>query len=145
MKKTFLFLFLASLFLAPQAASAINLGADLTKRAATKAGYAEGTNETTLASTIGQVIKVTLSFIGILFTVLMVYSGFLWMTARGEESQIEKAKKIITYSIIGIIVSLGSYSITAFILPRVLEITTGENVGTLGSPNVQVDVDTEEE
>ncbi len=127
---------LLSLTFIPLPTYALDLGQGLTKKAATKAGYSAGTNETTLASTIGQVIKTAMSFLGILFTALMVYAGFLWMTARGEEGQIDKAQKIISYSIMGLILALGSYSITNFVVPRILESTTGENIGTLGAPEI---------
>lgn len=129
MKKVILAITAFTIILTPVAASAIDLGGGFADRAAERAGYDPNTSDTTLASTIGQVIKIALSFIGIFFTVLMVYAGFLWMAARGEESQIEKSKKIITAAIIGIVLTLASYSITNFVVPRVLDLTTGNSLG----------------
>lgn len=100
-----------------------NLGGDLVKDAAGKAGYKEDTTETTFAETLGTVVKAALSFVGIIFLSLMVYAGFLWMTARGEESQVEQAQEIIKQSIIGLIITVGAYSITAFVVPAILERT----------------------
>lgn len=104
-------------------AYAIDLGNNYVKDAAVKAGYASGTNDTTFAETLGVVVKTALSFVGIIFLSLMVYAGYLWMTARGESDQVDKAKKIIVQSIIGLIITVGAYSITAFVVPAVLERT----------------------
>lgn len=128
MKKLFLFLiaFFSIAVVLPSAVFAIDLGGDLVGEAAVRGGYSGRTNETTLAETVGQVIKAVLSLVGIIFTALMVYAGFLWMTARGDEGMVEKSKHVLSAAIIGLIITLGSYSITAFILPRVLEKTTGD-------------------
>jgi len=48
----------------------------------------------------------------------IVYAGYLWIIARGEEEKISKAKAIIRGSIIGLIVVLGAYAITAFVVSR---------------------------
>lgn len=130
MKKIFL-IFLLSLFVIPVPALAINLGIDRTRQAAVEAGYSDETGETTLSETIGGVVKAALSFIGVIFTALIVYAGFLWMTARGEEDKIKKAQDIIRGSIIGLVLTLGAYSITAFVVPKVLERTgAGGSSGT---------------
>ncbi len=62
------------------------------------------------------VIKMLLSFLGVLFLVLMIYGGFLWMTARGNEEQVTKAKNLITAAIIGLIIVLASYAISIFVM-----------------------------
>lgn len=103
-------------------AYAIDLGSNLTQTAAQKAGYANATN-TSFAETLGTIVKVALSFVGIIFLSLMVYAGFLWMTARGETDQVDTAKKIITQSVIGLAITVGAYSITAFVVPAILSKT----------------------
>lgn len=79
--------------------------------AKTAAGYEEGD----LGSLTGQIINTALQLVGIIFLALMVYAGYLWMTAQGEESQIEKAKKIVTSAIVGLILTLSAYAITALV------------------------------
>jgi hypothetical protein len=37
---------------------------------------------------------------------LLIYGGVFWMTARGNESQVDKAKNIITNSLVGLIIIL---------------------------------------
>jgi len=82
--------------------------------AKTAAGYEEGD----LGNITGQIIYTALQLVGIIFLALMVYAGYLWMTAQGEESQIEKAKKIVTSAIIGLILTLSAYAITALVTSR---------------------------
>lgn len=64
----------------------------------------------------GVVIKSLLSFLGIIFFLLILYAGFLWMTAAGQEEKISKAKKILISSAIGITIVFGSYAITTMVL-----------------------------
>lgn len=56
-------------------------------------------------------LNVALGLVGILMLISLIYGGFLWMTALGEQAQIEKAKKIVMYTAIGFIVILSSFAI----------------------------------
>ncbi|MFH1789897.1 MAG: hypothetical protein ABH832_02405 [bacterium] len=64
--------------------------------------------------TVSLGIKVILSTLGVIFFVLTIYAGFLWMTAGGNEEQIEKSKKLLKRAVIGLIIILSAYSITWF-------------------------------
>jgi hypothetical protein len=65
--------------------------------------------------TIYQIIATTLSWLlailGFIAVIGFVISGILYLTAAGNETQIEKAKSAMTYSIIGVIVALMGYVI----------------------------------
>lgn len=76
-------------------------------------GTAGGTDS--LPTIVGNVIGTALSFIGIIFFILMVYAGILWMTARGNDEKTATAVQIIRAAIIGVIVIVGSYALTRFI------------------------------
>ena len=65
---------------------------------------------------INSIISFGTSFVGGLAVLMLIYSGFLWITARGEEGEVEKAKKILTYSIIGIAIVVFSYTIVTIIV-----------------------------
>jgi len=104
-------------------AQAIDLGGGIVDNAREAAGFKQA-NETSFAEILGSVVQTALSFIGVIFIALMVYAGYLWMTARGEESEIDKAQDIIRAAIIGLIITLAAYSITYFIIPKVLDKTT---------------------
>ncbi len=113
------FSFFLILFTA-QSAIAIDLGLGLAKDAAGKAGYdAANTTDTTFAQNVGTIIRAILTVTGVIFTALIFYAGYLWMTARGEESNVEKAKNIIETSIVGVIIALALYGITNFVMKNI--------------------------
>lgn len=89
---------------------------------------------------IGTGINAALTLVGLFFLVLMVYAGYLWMTARGEEEPINKAKKIIASSLIGFVLVASAYSITFFIGKRFEagKITPSDKDTTGGDPNKDV-------
>lgn len=78
-----------------------------------RTGQQAGTSELSdLGTIVGMAINVLLSLIGLIFLVLMVYAGFLWMTARGEEDQVNTARKIIIQALIGLFIVVSAYAIT---------------------------------
>jgi hypothetical protein len=85
-------------------------------------GLDEAANQAGLDSTkeaptlIGNVIGSILALIGVIFFVLMVYGGFLWMTAHGDSGQVDKGRETIIAAVIGIIIVVASYALTAFIM-----------------------------
>lgn len=64
----------------------------------------------------GTIINALLSMLGIVFIGLAVYGGGLWMTAQGDQGKLEKAQKTLTAAVIGIIIVLGSYAISYYVL-----------------------------
>ena len=66
--------------------------------------------------TVFLIIRYALGLLGFVFLLLTLYAGFLWMTAGGDESKIETAKKILTASVIGLAIILLSYGFTVLIL-----------------------------
>lgn len=70
----------------------------------------------TLEQTIGSIIQVILGFLGIIFLILVIYAGFLWMTAGGNSDKVDKAKSILVQATIGLVVILAAYAITEFVI-----------------------------
>ena len=64
---------------------------------------------------IGTIVGTILSLLGVIFSVLIIYGGFIWMLAGGNEQNVEKAKNILTQAIIGLVIVLMAYAITSFI------------------------------
>ncbi|MFC1598444.1 pilin [Patescibacteria group bacterium] len=56
-----------------------------------------------------------LTLIGVIFVGILVYGGFLYMTAAGADEKIQKSKKAIASASIGILLILGGHVITIFI------------------------------
>ncbi len=69
-----------------------------------------------LTTTIGVLISVLVSVLGIVLLILIIYAGFLWMTAGGNADQVGKAKTIMINSVIGLIILLAAYSISYFVI-----------------------------
>lgn len=80
---------------------------------------AAGLQRESVPTLVGNVVGTALSMIGVLFFVLMVYGGLLWMTSRGNEEQTRKAKDTIVAATIGIIVVLSAYAITTFVFSTI--------------------------
>lgn len=80
-----------------------------------KAGEQTPLSEKDPRLVIADIVKTLLSLLGIIFLVLTVYAGFLWMTAAGDPKQVDKAKDIIKMAVIGLAVILLAYSITLFV------------------------------
>ena len=79
-------------------------------------GSASGLSTEDLTTVIGRIISVVLGTLGVILLVIMIYAGFLWMTAGGNADQVEKAKKWMINGVVGLIIVLASYAITAFIV-----------------------------
>ncbi|MEK7131426.1 MAG: hypothetical protein AAB797_01670 [Patescibacteria group bacterium] len=67
------------------------------------------------AQLIGRFIKILLAFIGSISLVLYIVAGFLWMTASGNAEQVTKAKSIMVWTTLGVVVMLSSYMLASFI------------------------------
>ncbi len=85
-------------------------------------GTAEGAD---IRVIILSVIKIAISFVGLVFLALILVAGFKWMTAGGKEDQIKDATKHITNAVIGLIIVLAAWGITTFVLIRVKLIVQG--------------------
>lgn len=55
-------------------------------------------------------------FMGTIALALIVYAGFMWMTAGGNESKIEKARTIMIWTLLGTIAIGASYGFVKFII-----------------------------
>ena len=107
---------LGSLILLPTQAHSANLknAGDFLQTTGNKATGDSGPPK--VESVLAGFIQTALSLIGIIFLILMVYAGYLWLTAQGEDAQIDKAKKIIKSTVIGLFLVTSAYAITQLVL-----------------------------
>ncbi len=103
--------------LAQSATATISEGLD------TAAGSSYST-ELTVSVFIGNMIRTLLAATGIVFLVLTVYAGILYMTAQGEPDKIKKAKGMLTNAVIGLIIIVGAYAITRYVVDALSEAAT---------------------
>lgn len=75
----------------------------------------DSTDELSLAGIIQIVISAFLGLLGIIFIVLIIYSGYNWMMAGGSEEKVTLAKDTLTRAVIGLIIIVAAYSITYFV------------------------------
>ena len=79
------------------------------------AGYDSATDKDTLLNLISTATDAFLGILGVIFIVLMVYAGYNWMTASGDQAKVDKAKDTIFRAIIGLIIVVGAYAIWNFV------------------------------
>lgn len=65
---------------------------------------------------ISTAITALLSLLGVIFVALIVFSGFSWMIAGGDEQKVTKAKGMIRESLIGLVIVLGAYAVSYFVI-----------------------------
>lgn len=85
-----------------------------------------------LIAIIGRIINIFLGFLGVVFLVLLIYAGYLWMTSAGNPETVEKAKKTIRNAVIGLIIIASAWAITAFVLNALIGATTEGGAGLTG-------------
>ena len=82
-------------------------------------GVGAGLSDRELPEIIGSFIQVFLGLLGIIFLVLVLYAGFLWMTAQGETEKTDKAKKLLTQAVIGLVIIVAAYAISGFVVDAI--------------------------
>lgn len=75
--------------------------------------------EQTLPRAVGSIISAILGFVGVILLVIMVYAGFLWLTAGGNDDQVGHAKQLIKNGVIGMAITLSAFVITQFVVNAV--------------------------
>lgn len=73
-----------------------------------------------LSDIVLKTLDLLLSLVGILAMIMLVVGGIMYITAAGDESRTDTAKKIVTYAIIGLIVAITSLIIVNAIAKLVI-------------------------
>lgn len=97
-------------------------------------------NATDLVSTIIAVVQWILAITGLIAVIVIMYGGFVWMTARGDAEKVRKAKKILVNAVIGLAVILLAWVIVYF----VADFVTSSTGGGSGSCSIGSYVDCQE-
>lgn len=82
-----------------------------------------GLGQSNLYQTIGSIIKIILSLLGVVAIVLVIYGGFKWMTSGGNEKDVEAAKGILLSGAIGFVIILSAYALSSFVIGSLLNVT----------------------
>lgn len=83
---------------------------------------------------LGALLNSVIGFItigaGILLFLYLVFGGFKYLTAGGDDKAIESAKKVLTNAVIGLIIVVSAYFITQIVgkvlgFPNIFELKFG--------------------
>jgi len=94
---------------------------------ATGIGYGAytGLSGQDLRITIANIIRTAMGLLGIIAVLIILYGGFRWMTAAGDDTKVGDARKIITAGIIGLIIIISAYAIASFVVSNLVTATGG--------------------
>jgi hypothetical protein len=84
----------------------------------TGAAVYDSPDDVTLFGTLGIILNATLSVLGIILLIIVLYAGFLWMTAGGNEKSVEKAKDMLVNAVVGMILLVSAYAIAQFVVTQ---------------------------
>lgn len=82
-----------------------------------------GTNDP--ATITISIIEWALGILGLIAVTLILYGGFTWMTAGGEEKRIETAKGILKAAIIGLVIIMTAYGVAQYVFEQLITATGG--------------------
>lgn len=92
--------------------------------------------QTDIRIIVARIIEVFLGLLGMIAVILIIWAGWLWMSAAGDAQKITQAKKTLINAVIGLAIILSAFAITQFIVSGLLRATTGgfgaEGTGAYG-------------
>jgi hypothetical protein len=130
-----IFLGLANLYLQPASAQGLWNKQNMLKNDIANAFGENANDPTDVRQVMVYIIKVFLTFIGIIVITYIIIAGYKWMTAAGNDDKIREAKKQITNAMIGLIIILLSYAIVQFTAACLLDIIEGEGTWMCNFPH----------
>lgn len=80
---------------------------------------AQPKEEREVGSSVAQIINVVLSVLGVIAVLVIVIGGIMYATSAGDTAKVVRAKNVIQYAIIGLIISLLAWAIVNFVLGSV--------------------------
>lgn len=103
-------------------------------------------SDTTLPSSFGvstntdvrliviNIVRYLLGFLGLLAVIIVLYGGYLWMTAAGNAQQVDQAKQVLKNGLIGLVIILSAFAIVQFVIYSFF------NNGNQGDGNLRVNL-----
>ncbi len=66
-----------------------------------------------------KIIQTVLSVLGVVAVVMIIIGGIMYIISTGDAAKVHRAKNIILYSIIGLVVSLLAYAIVGLVVDNI--------------------------
>jgi len=76
--------------------------------------------EVELLDTLGTIANLVFTILLAISIIFLVYAGVLFVTAGGSAEQVEKARHIILYAIIGLVVAFLAWGIREFLKTQIV-------------------------
>ncbi len=86
------------------------------KKAATGGGLTPSGEAPSPAVAVGNILSAMLALLGVLFFALVVWAGFKWMTAQGNQETATSAKTTLENAAIGFVLVLVAYALTTYVV-----------------------------
>lgn len=67
---------------------------------------------------ITTIINTMLFIVGLLAVIMIIYAGIRFVTAHGDEKQVESARQTIIYSVVGLIVAILAYALVNWVFTQ---------------------------
>jgi hypothetical protein len=74
--------------------------------------------DTSAGDAIKNVVNVLLYLLGATAVIVIVIGGIMYATSGGESANVTKAKNMILYAVIGLVLALLAYAIVNFVITR---------------------------
>jgi len=87
-------------------------------KTASSTGFDVTGDQGDINSMASRIIRIGFGTVAFVFFGLTLYAGLCWLTARGKEELIERAKATMEQAIIGLVIVALSYAITNFVMER---------------------------
>lgn len=104
-------------------------------RGLNRANEVAGLASKSATAVTANIVNVTLSMIGILFLVMLVFAGGLYLTAAGDTKRVERAKKLVAAAVIGLVLVVSAFAISTFVFSQ---LDSALNGGP-GAPEIPAD------
>jgi type IV secretory pathway VirB2 component (pilin) len=79
-----------------------------------------GTRIEDLQTWLPQLLNIMIGLAALVAIAVLVVSGYMYITAAGDETKVEKATKSMTYAIIGLVIAFISAILVEFVLKQIL-------------------------
>jgi hypothetical protein len=74
------------------------------------------TKQTDARFVILGLVKTLLGFTSLLALIMVIYGGFIWLTAAGKEDRIKKGRDILVWATIGLVVLMAAWGLVTAVM-----------------------------
>ncbi len=78
-----------------------------------------GVGDTSLLSWVKNILNLVIGLAGLVSVAILIFAGYGFITANGDEDKIAKSTKSLTFAIVGLVICLISVLIVTFVLDKI--------------------------